>query len=230
MQVERAVPKGADAPADKAVLVKLQGLFVSGSAPVAGEFSCSNDLFNRTATLINWAIRSNMVSVFTDCPHREKLGWLGQIHLMGPSLMYSHEIPTLLGKMVGDMADAQLNNGLVPSIAPEFTVFGGGFRDSPERGSAILTVPWNLYRWYGDRSILERHYDGMKRYMAYLSAKSKGNIVSHGLGDWYDIGPKNPGYAQLTPVAQAPGVKVIGTENGDMVLEVGSGTYAFEGR
>ena len=30
---------------------------------------------------------------------------------------------------------------------------------------------------------------------------SDNNILSHGLGDWYDLGPKFPGEAQLTPKA-----------------------------
>ena len=52
----------------------------------AGSFSCSYDLFNRTFKLIDWAMKSNMASVFTDCPHREKLGWLEEAHLVGSSL------------------------------------------------------------------------------------------------------------------------------------------------
>ena len=40
----------------------------------------------------------------------------------------------------------------------------------------------------------------MKRYVAYLGSRATNNIVSHGLGDWYDIGPSPPGVAQLTPL------------------------------
>jgi hypothetical protein len=181
--------------------VKLEGLFITSTSPAAGDFSCSNDLFNRTNTLIRWAIRSNMVSILTDCPHREKLGWLEQDHLMGPSIMYNFDLHTLMNKICCDMEDAQLPSGLVPDIAPEYTVFAGGFRDSPEWGSAAVLLPWNLYGWYGDLSELQNHYDMMRRYVAYLSSRSDGGIVSHGLGDWYDLGPKRPGTAQLTPIA-----------------------------
>jgi len=57
----------------------------SASEPV-GEFECSNDLFNRTRKLVRWAQRSNLVSLLTDCPHRERLGWLEEDHLNGPAL------------------------------------------------------------------------------------------------------------------------------------------------
>ena len=162
-------------------------------------FLCSNNLFNRTDTLIKWAIKSNMASVFTDCPHREKLGWLEEDHLMGSSIKYNYSIAGLCRKVVKDMINAQTENGLVPDIAPEFVHFDGGFRDSPEWGSNSIILPWYLYQWYGDKQVLWEAYPMMKRYADYLLKKSNAYILSYGLGDWFDIGPKPPGESQLTP-------------------------------
>jgi hypothetical protein len=142
-----------------------------------------------------------MMSVMTDCPHREKLGWLEQYHLNGPSLRYEFDLSQLFTKGMNDMADSQLVNGLVPDIAPEYVVFKDGFRDSPEWGSAYVIVPWQQYQWTADLYLLSRHYEGMKKYVAYLESRATNHIVSHGLGDWYDIGPGRLGQAQLTPVA-----------------------------
>ena len=36
--------------------------------------------------------RSNLAHVVTDCPHRERLGWLEQYHLNGPSLRYETDL------------------------------------------------------------------------------------------------------------------------------------------
>jgi alpha-L-rhamnosidase len=203
LQVEGARPASIPTtrPADDAlpVVEKLQGQFITSSAPATGTFSCSNDLFNHTDALIRWAIRSNMVSILTDCPHREKLGWLEEDHLMGASLMYNFQMSGLFTKIAGDMNDAQLDTGLVPDIAPEYTKFAGDFRDSPEWGSAAVLVPWQVYQWYGDLSVLRNRYDMMKRYVAYLGSRSKDGVVDYGLGDWYDIGKKAPGKSQLTP-------------------------------
>jgi alpha-L-rhamnosidase len=99
------------------------------------------------------------------------------------------------------MIDAQTDNGLIPDIAPEYVPFEGGFRDSPEWGSAGVILPWQMYQWYGDRELLRRAYPMMKKYVVYLETKSSGLILSHGLGDWYDLGPKFPGEAQLTPLS-----------------------------
>ena len=183
------------------VVDNLQGVVIqSASAPV-GDFSCSNDLFNRIRTLIRWAQRNNMVSLITDCPHRERLGWLEQYHLHGPSLRYEWDIAHLYSKTLDDITDSQLANGLVPDIAPEYRVFSGGFRDSPEWGSSVVLVPWQQYQFIGDDTLLRRHYNAMSNYVAYLGSRASGYILNYGLGDWYDLGPKPPGTAQLTPVA-----------------------------
>ena len=191
----------ATAGGELPVVESLEGEVVHSASTPVGEFACSNDLFNRIHTLIRWAQRANLVSVITDCPHRERLGWLEQYHLNGPSLRYEFDLAQLFAKGMNDMADSQLTNGLVPDIAPEYTVFSGGFRDSPEWGSACVLVPWQQYEFTGDLGLLRRHYDAMRRYVAYLGTRATGHIVSHGLGDWYDIGPKPPGQAQLTPPA-----------------------------
>lgn len=179
----------------------IEGIVVHSSSEPVGKFECSDTLFNRIYSLVRWAQRSNMMSIMTDCPHRERLGWLEQDHLNGPSLRYDFDLAQLFTKEMNDMSDAQLPDGLVPDIAPEYTVFRNGFRDSPEWGSAFIIVPWQQYEFDGDIQLLREHYEGMKRYVAYLGSKAKDNIVNYGLGDWCDLGPKGPGIAQLTPVA-----------------------------
>lgn len=179
-------------------IVELTSQFVHSSAKAVGSFSCDNPLVNRIHDLIDAAIQSNLQSVLTDCPHREKLGWLECSHLLAGCAMYNYDLPTFYAKIANDMAEAQLPNGMVPDIAPEYTVFGGGFRDSPEWGSASVIVPWQVYQMYGDRTLLERHYEGMKRYGEYLASTAKDHLVTHGLGDWYDVGPGGPGESKLT--------------------------------
>jgi hypothetical protein len=174
------------------------GQFIHSSAATVGAFECSSPLVNRIHHLINAAILSNLQSVLTDCPHREKLGWLEVSHLLGCATMYNYDVPNFYAKICQDMADSQAADGLVPDIAPEYVVFKEGFRDSPEWGSAAVINPWLVYQMYGDTSLLEKHYGVMARYVAYLGSKATDHIVSHGLGDWYDIGPKPPGVSQLT--------------------------------
>ena len=190
------IPK--DSGGVRPVLIEVEGLHISNAARANGSFSCSNELFNKTHQLIDWAIRSNMVSVFTDCPHREKLGWLEQTHLMGASVQYKYDVASLNRKVMNDMKGAQYPDGRMPEIAPEMVIFAPPFDESPEWGSASIILPWYNYRWYGDRQSLEDSYDMMKRYVQFLKDTAKDNIITHGLGDWYDIGPNKSGFAQMT--------------------------------
>lgn len=181
--------------------VELKALHTRNSSPTVGSFTCSNPLFNEINELIKWGIQSNLASVATDCPHREKLGWLEQTHLIGASLKYNFDVYHLYDKIIDDMIEGQLPNGLVPDIVPEYVPFEGGFRDSPEWGSASIIIPWYLYQWYGNKQLLEKAYPMMKRYLDYLGTKADRYMLSHGLGDWFDLGPKDPGVSQLTPIA-----------------------------
>jgi len=181
-------------------LERVTGVVVHSTARPLGEFATSNELLGRIRTLVRWAQRSNMVSVLTDCPHREKLGWLEQYHLNGPAIRYEFDTTRIFNKGMRDMADSQLDTGLVPNIAPEYTVFPGTFRAAAEWGSAVILVPWQQYLFTGDTALMREYYDTMQRYLEYLDSIAENYIVEEGLGDWYDLGPaERPGFAQLTP-------------------------------
>ncbi|MBN2764499.1 MAG: family 78 glycoside hydrolase catalytic domain, partial [Bacteroidales bacterium] len=201
IQVEGAHPVACDSGSLRPEIQGLRMLHTFNSAPHTGGFMCSNPLFNQIDTLIRYAIQSNLQSVLTDCPHREKLGWLEQTYLMGRSVQHNYEVYHLYRKLVDDMMDCQRENGLVSSIAPEFVLFGGDFTDSPEWGSAVVMLPWLIYKWYGDISVIKKTWPAMIRYVRYLDSKAENNILSYGLGDWYDLGPNHPGYTQLSPKA-----------------------------
>lgn len=190
-------------PDDGVELLELTALHTSTDAEETGTFECSDTLFNNIHALIDQAIRSNMVSITTDCPTREKLGWQEQNHLMAHSIMYRYDARQLFNKIVDDLAESQHADGAIPTIAPEYTVFekGSGFEDTPEWGASFILLPWYIYRWYGDDSAMRKHYENMKLYVAYLTSRSKDHILNYGLGDWFDIGPAKPGKAQLTSVA-----------------------------
>lgn len=204
VQVEGAVPAGYANPSGLPVIEGLEMMHVSNSSAAAGKFHCSDSLFNGIRSLVDWSVRSNMSHVLTDCPHREKLGWLEVAHLMSHSIAYSYDIRRMYRKILDDMKDCQQPNGLVPNTAPEYAEFPHDFRDSPEWGSASVILPWFIYNWYGDPTALEECYGMMKAYVDYLTSRAENHIVKHGLGDWYDLGPAHPGYSQLTSRGLTP--------------------------
>lgn len=163
----------------------VKGHFVTSAAADVGSLVTDDPRIERLAGIIVRAIESNMQSVHTDCPTIEKLGWLETSHLMGPSIMYVKHAEELWLKIVRDMIEAQTEEGLIPDIAPEYSHFEGGFRDSIAWGSALLIVPDLLFATYGDRTAIEEAYPAMKAYMNYLRTKEvKGGLIGDGLGDW----------------------------------------------
>ena len=201
IQVEGAVMKDDRLSSSKTpVLKNIVSCFIYNSAKNISSFESSNKIFNDAHYIIGKAVRSNMQAVFTDCPHREKLGWLEQVHLNGPGLYYNYDLRTYIPKVMQDISDAQLPNGLVPSIAPEYVEFDGAFRDSPEWGSTSVIGPWMYYENYDDNSLIVKHYDVMKKYVDYLTSTAKNHIVSHGLGDWYDYHSEKAGFSKNTPI------------------------------
>jgi hypothetical protein len=204
VQVEGATDSSISL-SDKPRLVTLKGEAVHTSSEPIGSFTSSDDLLNRIHTLIVRAIENNAVSLFTDCPHREKLGWLEETHLLAPSLLYDFDFGRLYAATARNIADTQKpdepNAGRVPEIAPQYVVFGvdnGIFDDSPEWGSAAVLAPWYVYQRDGNLTALLSHLDVMRRYVDYLSTRASDNIVAYGLGDWFDIGPGEPGVSKLT--------------------------------
>ena len=204
IQVEGAVLKGQKNPDKLPVIQNIQSCFVHNAATDVSTFECSNPIFTSAHRLIHNAVRSNMQAVFTDCPHREKLGWLEQNHLNGPGLLYNYDLTTYIPKMIRDIADAQRADGMVPTTAPQYVIFEGPgmdvFAESPEWGSALIIVPFMYYDTYGDDSLIRQYYQNMRAYVDYLSGRAKDHLVDFGLGDWYDYGNFRAGFSRNTPV------------------------------
>jgi len=205
IQVEGVVRKGDPNPRKLPVLKDLKSCFVYNSAPLISTFESSNDIFNKAHVLIEKAVESNMQAIFTDCPHREKLGWLEEVHLNGPGLMYNYNLAAFMPKVMQDIADAQQPDGMIPTIAPMYNIFGNKngfdeFGDSPEWGSTLNILPWMYFDFYGDSSLIINYYQNMRRYVDYLTTRADNHILSFGLGDWYDYGDFRAGYSHNTPV------------------------------
>jgi alpha-L-rhamnosidase len=204
LEVKVARPPGSPSTAELPRILSLLSIPVHANAETRGHFSTSNALLARIHRLILGAILSNTMSLLTDCPTREKLGWLEQSYLAGSSILFNFDDDLLYRQVAQDMQDAQLPDGMVPGIAPEYVAFverngvSTAFRDSPEWGSAVVLATWEAYRFDGDERILRAHYADMRRYLDYLASREQNGLIRYGLGDWYDLGPGKPGVAQLT--------------------------------
>lgn len=204
IQVEGAVMKGDENPDGKPVIEDIQSCFVYNSAAKIGNFECSNPMFNHAYQIIDRAIRSNWQAVWTDCPHREKLGWLEQDWLNGEGLVYNYDCRSMIEQTMQNIADAQHANGAVPTTAPEYIYFKGKwldpFAESPEWGGALVALPFLYLQHYGDDRMVKKYAPQMFRYVDYLQSKDSCRILKQGLGDWYDYGKGRSGFSQNTPM------------------------------
>jgi alpha-L-rhamnosidase len=158
----------------------------------SASFTCSDDLLNSIHTIINRALQSNMFSTLTDCPHREKLGWLDDIGLIFDVAARNYDVAAMYRKIVRDMSEAQTPNGMVPTTAPELALFAGAFRDDANWGGSIVLAPWQMYRTYGDLQTMRDYYPAMQKYLAYLATQASGYLLNNGLGDWITLNTTTP--------------------------------------
>ncbi len=201
LQIEGAVPMNHPNPGKLPRIESLDSLHVRAAAARVGEFSCSHPLLQRIDTGIDWAVRANLSHVLTDCPHREKLGWLEVAYLMGPSIAGRYDVASFYDKVSRDCADSQAADGRVPTVAPAYPAFSGGFAYTPEWGAAAVLLPPLVDLWYGDRRLLRERFSTMKRFVDFMHATANHLVPVPGLGDWYDYGHGKPvGPSQFTPV------------------------------
>jgi alpha-L-rhamnosidase len=153
-----------------------------------GSFACSNELFNRINASYILTQQGNFHgSISSDCPHRERLAYTGDGQVAVESALWSFDMTRFYRKWFNDMDDARnRQTGYVPHTAP----FGGG-GGGPAWGSAYLIMPWAYYCFYGDTTVLEQHYEGMRQWVEYLGTRTDGRGIvvreeprGWCLGDW----------------------------------------------
>jgi hypothetical protein len=202
VEVTGAVPKGDPNPKGLPVIRSLELVHVRTALPEAGTFECSSDRFNRTHRLIDWAMRANTSHVLSDCPHREKLGWLECAYLLAPSFLYRYDSGGWFDKILCDIRDAQEPGGRVLTVAPSYPAgkFPDAFNWTVEWGAAAVLLPWHQYEWSGDPRVLRDNFDMMRRFTDCIQAESRDGLAPGGLGDWYDYGHgQHPGPSRFTP-------------------------------
>ena len=161
----------------------LTAIFFHSDVPVAGHFECSNPLLNRIQQNTLWSYLSNLQGIPTDCPHREKNGWTGDAHLAAEQAMFNYFPAAVNTKWLQDLGDEQQADGRLPGIVP---TSGWGYKwgNGPAWDSAFLLIPYYQYLYYADPGMFRAHYDGMKRYVDYLTSRAQNGIVKIGLNDW----------------------------------------------
>ena len=162
----------------------LKALFIHTDVQPVGWFECSNDLINKINTASKLSYLDNLVTIPTDCPHREKNGWTADANLAIDLGLLNYDGLTFYEKWVNDMADSQNAEGNLPGIVP---TSGWGYEDwiGPVWASAFCMIPDALMHYYGDTKAIETIFDTCDRYLDYLGRRlDPDGTVTYGIGDW----------------------------------------------
>ena len=177
-------------------------MVVHTDVPQSGTFTCSDEQINRLHELAVRTLLSNIHGLPTDCPHRERCGWLGDAHTAAPFSIHNYDMENFWLKYMEDVtsgANIHLENTLFHKLHNSefyFTekipgipfMIAPGRRQcgvaSPDWGTAQVQIPWFIYQYYGNKEALEKHYDYMKVWTDHISGLSEDYIVPFGLGDW----------------------------------------------
>ncbi|MBN8850587.1 MAG: hypothetical protein BGO55_31255 [Sphingobacteriales bacterium 50-39] len=172
---------------------KIQGIALASDVPSVGTFRCSNDLFNKIQEVTRHTFLSNLFSVQSDCPHREKLGYGGDIVATSEAFMANFGMREFYAKTVRDFADDAMADGGLTETAP----YVGISDESLTRGSG--PIGWGtvlplllrqLYQYYGDTALISSCYPFAKGWVDFLHAHADHYIISKGIGDHESVDPK----------------------------------------
>ena len=176
----------------------LCGYFMHSDVAPAGTVETSNPVINKIWAATNSSYLSNLFGYPTDCPQREKNGWTGDAHIAIETGLYSFDGINVYEKWLADHRDEQQPNGVLPSIIPS-NGWGYEWGNGPDWTSTIALIPWNIYLFYGDMSLLEACYENIKRYVGHIEQISPSGLTTWGLGDWVPVKSKTP--VELTSTA-----------------------------
>lgn len=154
-----------------------------------GGFSCSDEVANRLQGMCRQSDISNFFYFPNDCPQREKNGWTGDVTVSCEQFLLNYTVEKSLKEWLYNVRAAQDERGAIPGVVP---TAGWGFKwgCGPIWDNVLIEVPYQVYRYTGDKTILSQNAHAIFRYLNYASNKrNERGLVRYGLGDW--VKPKN---------------------------------------
>lgn len=145
-------------------------------------FSCEDPYLNHMAEVMWNTDVSNLHSIPSDCDQRdERHGWTTDTTARVEGSTYHAGMAGFFEKWARDVFDTQDDKGYFADTAPH----RWGRRPCDPQVNTPVCLPLLMYRVYGNKRILERTYDAMKRYLVALLGEAKDYLISRtGFGEW----------------------------------------------
>ncbi|MBQ7153555.1 MAG: family 78 glycoside hydrolase catalytic domain [Clostridia bacterium] len=145
-------------------------------------FSCSDTTLSK---LYENCIRSDLSNFWffpTDCPHREKNGWTGDIAVSSEQFHLNFDMIRDMNQWLMCFRRAMHEDGLSRPVIPNHE---WGDDTGPCWDSALVFSVYYMYQYTMDRKIIEDNCEAIRRMLGHFSDKrGEDGIVRGGLGDW----------------------------------------------
>ena len=167
--------------------------------PMESQLKTGHAKLNQFLSNVSWGMKSNFVDLPTDCPQRdERMGWTGDSQVFSETACFLAQPYAFYRKYLYDMEQEQKNaDGCVPDFVPAVTCAGKG---TTAWGDATTIMPWNMYLYTGDITILQEHFESMCSWVDYMT---KVDGTDHGwrkqfhYGDWLALDCPYEGDSQV---------------------------------
>lgn len=169
---------------------ELEGCFVCTAFEEIGNIKTSDRKLNILHENCRRSYLSNFTGIPTDCPHREKNGWLADAHLASELGLCNYDAAEAYLQWLDSIADAQRTDGQLPGIVPS-AGWGFNWGNGPVWDGALFIIAQNIYDYTGDIRGIERGYQAMKKYLEYALLREDEYLLHFGLGDWAAFDKEN---------------------------------------
>lgn len=158
--------------------------FLNTLYELIGDVSFSDPNLNGVQHITRTAAMSNFQSIPTDCPQRERRGWLGDAQLSSETNMYNFDMAGPYTNFLALINDAQdKTTGSVQDCVPWY---GHGHEPAdPAWGSAFTFLANLVATYYDDDQVFHEHYAGIKNHLDSLVNITDNNLLKFSWwGDW----------------------------------------------
>ncbi|MBD3949157.1 family 78 glycoside hydrolase catalytic domain [Tuanshanicoccus lijuaniae] len=157
----------------------IKAIAIYSQMETTGYFKTNDAKMNRLLSNILWSQKGNMLSIPTDCPQRERVGWTGDMQVFASASTFFMNSNQLIQRWLKTVRIDQRENGAIVDYSPEpldaknlaFT----GVEASAGWGDAIIMVPWTLYQRYGNKEVLIENYEAMKKWFVFEQSSAAGD-------------------------------------------------------
>lgn len=176
-------------------LTSVTAMRLNSDVENVGTFECSNPLLNDIQSMCVRTFKSNIFSVQSDCPHRERLAYGGDIVATSEALMSNFDMAGFYEKAVRDWSDSALPDGMFTDTAPYIGIQYCGVIWAMAHPLLIE----QLHQYYGNRRLGVEEYAAAKRWLHLVESKYPDGIVKEGLSDHEGLEP-TPAPELVTPL------------------------------